>query len=99
MRNDSKLTYQEHQILGLIAQGQRNAQIAMVLVISVRTVESHVSDILEKLCVSSRAEAAVLALNTGLLYNAKISRNTDVMVEKHSYSQDISQIVLSQNHI
>jgi DNA-binding NarL/FixJ family response regulator len=99
MRYSSKLTYQENKILALVAQGQRNAQIASTLVISVRTVENHVSHIFEKLGVSSRTEAAILALNNGLLYNAKMSSSSDDNGENHRYSQDKSRTVLSQHHV
>jgi DNA-binding CsgD family transcriptional regulator len=52
------LTGREQQVLELVAAGRTNAQIAAELVISARTVEHHVSSVLRKLGVQSRAEAA-----------------------------------------
>jgi DNA-binding CsgD family transcriptional regulator/tetratricopeptide (TPR) repeat protein len=55
------LTRREAEILGLLADGLRSASIAKRLFVSPKTVEHHVSAILAKLGVSSRAEAAALA--------------------------------------
>ena len=54
------LTAREREILGLLAQGLSNPQIAARLVISAKTAEHHVGAILRKLQVRSRSEAAVL---------------------------------------
>lgn len=58
---NSLLSKREQQVLGLIAQGQTNKDIANNLYISERTVKFHVSAILEKLDVRNRTEAALLA--------------------------------------
>lgn len=63
----SHLTEREREILGLIASGLTNAQIAQRLVISVRTVESHRANIMEKLGLQNRAELVKYALRKGLL--------------------------------
>jgi two-component system response regulator NreC len=63
----NKLTEREREILGLIANGHTNAQIAQLLVISVRTVESHRANIMEKLGLQNRAELVKYALRKGLL--------------------------------
>jgi DNA-binding NarL/FixJ family response regulator len=76
MRLINELTKQEHQVLMLIAEGKRNAKIAQELCISVRTVEGHLYHIFQKLNVSSRTEAAIYALQTGLLSTPKTSGNT-----------------------
>lgn len=55
------LTRREAEILGLLADGLRSASIARRLFVSPKTVEHHVSAILAKLGVSSRAEAVALA--------------------------------------
>jgi pimeloyl-ACP methyl ester carboxylesterase/DNA-binding CsgD family transcriptional regulator len=55
----------EAEVLGLVGAHLSNAQIANRLVISVRTVESHVSSLLRKLEVSSRHELAQLAVTSG----------------------------------
>jgi DNA-binding CsgD family transcriptional regulator len=65
--NPAQLTDREVEVLGLLAEGLRNAQIAERLVISVRTVDHHVSAILGKLDVTSRGQAAAAASRLGLL--------------------------------
>lgn len=59
------LTRREHQILHLMAQGLDNAAIAERLVISVKTVRNHVSNIFDKLGVAGRAQAIVQAREAG----------------------------------
>lgn len=61
-----ELSEREREILGLIAQGHKNAEIADRLVISAKTVRNHVSNILSKLQVAGRAEAIVRAREAGL---------------------------------
>jgi len=61
------LTPREVQVLRLIAQGYSNVQVAEVLVISVKTVESHRARIVEKLGLRSRVELVRYALGKGLL--------------------------------
>jgi two-component system, NarL family, response regulator LiaR len=60
------LTEREIDILKLIAQGRTNDQIAEELVISERTVRTHVSNILSKLQMANRTQAALYALKEGL---------------------------------
>lgn len=60
------LTEREKEVLQLLANGLSNRQIAEALVIGEKTVKSHVSNILSKLNVTSRTQAAVYALRTGL---------------------------------
>jgi non-specific serine/threonine protein kinase len=55
------LTRREREVAGLIAQGLTNRQIGEALVIGERTVEMHVSNVLAKLDLSSRAQIAVWA--------------------------------------
>jgi len=61
------LTEREKEVLDLVVQGQSNQQIAEALVISVATVKAHVSSILSKLQVSSRAEAIAYAIKHKLV--------------------------------
>lgn len=60
------LTARERDILALIADGQTNAEIAGRLVISLKTVRNHVSNILNKMQVADRAQAALRARESGL---------------------------------
>lgn len=62
----AELTEREREILALVAQGQSNADIAAALTISVKTVRNHVSNILNKLQVADRAQAALRARDAGL---------------------------------
>jgi len=61
------LTPREHEILGLVAQGRSNGEIARQLYISTKTVSVHVSNILAKLGAAGRTEAAALARQRGLI--------------------------------
>jgi DNA-binding NarL/FixJ family response regulator len=61
------LTPREIDVLRLIARGYTNARIADTLFISRKTASAHVSNILGKLDVSRRAEAAAIAARLGLL--------------------------------
>ncbi len=65
--NPASLTAREVGVLRLMAVGRRNAEIAAELVVSPRTVDRHVSSILRKLGARSRGEAAVRAVELGLL--------------------------------
>ncbi len=60
------LTDREREILLLVARGQANKEIAAELVISERTARTHVSNILTKLGLSSRTQAALWAVREGL---------------------------------
>jgi NarL family two-component system response regulator LiaR len=60
------LTQRELEVLQLVAQGIENRQIAEKLVISETTVRTHVSNILSKLHLASRTQAALYALREGL---------------------------------
>ena len=66
-RNAAGLTARELQILALIAEGLRNAEIAARLSRSTRTIDHHVEAILAKLGTPSRAEATTAARALGLL--------------------------------
>ncbi len=73
-RNPAGLTNRQVDVLALLAQDLTNAEIADRLVVSVRTVDHHVSAILEKLQVSSRHEAAALAPSLGIGHRAGAER-------------------------
>jgi DNA-binding NarL/FixJ family response regulator len=61
------LTQREREIVQLIAEGRSNAEIAAVLVLGKRTVETHISNILGKLGVTSRAQIVTWAVAHGLV--------------------------------
>jgi NarL family two-component system response regulator LiaR len=60
------LTEREVEVLKLVAQGRSNQEIAEALVISEATARTHVSNILHKLHLASRTQAALYALREGL---------------------------------
>jgi NarL family two-component system response regulator LiaR len=60
------LTEREVEVLRLVARGLSNQQIANQLLISEATVRTHVSNILGKLHLASRIQAALYALDKGL---------------------------------
>jgi DNA-binding CsgD family transcriptional regulator/tetratricopeptide (TPR) repeat protein len=66
-RNPAGLTEREMEVLALVAQGFRNAEIAERLVLSVKTVDHHVSAILRKLGVGTRGQASAEAVRLGLV--------------------------------
>ncbi len=63
----SPLSPRELEVLRLVADGLGNKEIAERLAISLSTVKTHVQDILERLSVSDRTQAAVKAFRRGLL--------------------------------
>ncbi|MGW1516619.1 response regulator [Streptomyces sp. NPDC001272] len=60
------LTDREREVLGLIADGRSNREIARALVLSEKTVKTHVSNILMKLDLSDRTQAALWAVRHGI---------------------------------
>ena len=66
-RGFEQINRRELDVLRLVAKGMHNRNIAAELVISERTVQSHLVSIFRKLGVSSRTEAAIHALKEGLL--------------------------------
>jgi DNA-binding NarL/FixJ family response regulator len=62
----SELSDREMQVLRLIANGKDNGQIAADLHISPKTVKNHISNILMKLQIENRIQAAVFAVRSGL---------------------------------
>jgi DNA-binding NarL/FixJ family response regulator len=61
-----RLTAREREVLALVGQGRANRDIAEALFISERTARTHVSNILRKLELTSRTQAAILANRAGV---------------------------------
>jgi DNA-binding NarL/FixJ family response regulator len=66
-RTTMALTPREREILVLVAQGRSNREIARILLISERTARTHVSNVLTKLGLASRTQAALWAVREGLV--------------------------------
>jgi DNA-binding NarL/FixJ family response regulator len=65
--NPAGLTNRELEVLPLLAQGLRNAEIAQRLVVTPKTVDHHVSSILSKLGATNRGQAAAVAARLGVV--------------------------------
>jgi DNA-binding NarL/FixJ family response regulator len=70
-----RLSPREREVLQLLTQGQTNREIAHNLTVSVSTIKIHVEHILAKLGVSDRTQAAVRAIELGLLHPNAGSNN------------------------
>jgi DNA-binding NarL/FixJ family response regulator len=63
----ARLTEREREVLGLVAQGLSNDEIAVRLYLSPLTTKTHVSHIMTKLCARDRARLVVIAYESGLV--------------------------------
>lgn len=62
-----EITDRERDVVRLVAQGRSNQEIAQELVISEKTVKTHISNILSKLHLQDRTQLAIYAIRTGLV--------------------------------
>lgn len=81
-----ELTNQERVVLALVAKGWRNSRIASELSISIRTVESHLTNIFGKLNVKSRTEAALYVLHVEQSQKEKMRGSHDDVSTWNHYS-------------
>ena len=74
--DNNQLTRRERDVLDLIVLGQTNREIADTLTLTVSTVKTHVEHLIAKLAVSDRTQAAVRAMELGLVHvNAQTLTN------------------------
>ncbi len=69
----NNLTKRELDVLKLVVKGYSNIEIAKELSISVNTSKAHVSSILYKLNITSRLQAAIIAVKSGLYQHNKLN--------------------------
>lgn len=69
----SRLTRREREVLALLAEGAGNEAIAEVLIISPETARTHIQNVLSKLGVHSRLEAATFVMQNGILDHLVLS--------------------------
>ncbi len=74
------LSRREREILALLAEGRTQAQIAAALVVSPKTVATHIQHLLSKLGVHSRAQAVALAFRAGLVESDVHARSFELEV-------------------
>jgi len=61
------LTARELEVLRLVAQGMSNREIGQELIISEKTVKTHISNLLSKLALNDRTQLAIYALKNGMV--------------------------------
>jgi NarL family two-component system response regulator LiaR len=76
-RNSDSLSERELEVLRLAAKGMSNREISGYLILSVRTVQSHLTNIFNKMAVGSRTEAVLQGLREGLFTLEETSREND----------------------
>jgi two-component system nitrate/nitrite response regulator NarL len=74
LRLAARLTSREREVLSMLARGGDNQAIAQALVISPQTARTHIQNVLGKLGVHSRLEAAAFARRNDLVGDAAVAR-------------------------
>ena len=96
------LSERELEVAALIGQGKSNAEIAELLVVSKRTVETYVSSVLSKLGLSSRSQIALWARDKGLASrepyrgNRSLSSSPDWLAQLKCERERTSSICLAK---
>ena len=93
------LTQREQEVLSLVAEGATDKEIAQALSLSIHTVKSHMRNILSKLHLSHRHEAAVYALREGLINpTSKKKSLLDNISSKEQWGQPPPLFITSFNN-
>ena len=77
-QKNEPLSEREKEMLRLLSTGKSNKEIAEALGLSIRTVKTHMSNIFTKMNVTSRNEALVKAMKSGLITMEEIKKETSV---------------------
>lgn len=95
MPEETELSEREREILRLVATGASNKEIASQLVISPNTVKVHLRNIFAKVGVTSRTEATLYALRTGLLASPAPPRSIEPQPEPPTNPAPVSAVPLA----
>jgi DNA-binding CsgD family transcriptional regulator len=95
MTEDNELSEREREILSLVAKGASNKEIARTLFISTNTVKVHLRNIFAKIGASSRTEAAMYAISSGLI-DLPSDGNGDRISQSLTAASELSLVVKEQ---
>lgn len=98
MTEDNELSEREREILSLVAKGASNKEIARTLFISTNTVKVHLRNIFAKIGASSRTEAAMYAISSGLI-NLPADGNGEQLIQGLSPTNELSPGIQAQKGV